>query len=83
MGPGPLRSLPKERGRAVKQHRYGWIRDTPDQRDRVFRAQRPAVLPKRVDLRPLWPGILDQGNLGSWLPCKAWRYRRQYGLSGR
>lgn len=49
----------------MKRHRYGWIRDAPDQRDRVFRARRPGVIPRRVDLRPLWPGILDQGNLGS------------------
>jgi C1A family cysteine protease len=49
--------------------RYGWIRDHPDQRDRLYSApprQEPEPeLPPKVTLRPDWPGILDQGDLGS------------------
>lgn len=45
-------------------HAYGLIRDPLDARD--HRATTPrAVLPKLVDLRPGFPGVYDQGNLGS------------------
>ncbi len=47
---------------------YGWVADTPDQRDHVYAAPAPylAKLPPKVDLRPLCPKtIYDQGNLGS------------------
>lgn len=47
--------------------RYGWIPDLPDQRDYIYAAPAPvlAVLPKKVDLRPHCPPVLDQGILGS------------------
>jgi C1A family cysteine protease len=48
------------------QH-YGWIPDLPDQRDHVYAAPPKvlAVLPKKADLRPKCPPVLDQGELGS------------------
>lgn len=47
--------------------RYGWLPDLPDQRDHFFAAPAPvmAVLPRRIDLRPHCPPVLDQGQLGS------------------
>lgn len=45
-------------------HRYGFVRDLPDHRDRFF-LERVAVLPKAVDLRKGMPPVYDQGNLGS------------------
>lgn len=55
---------------ARKIQGFGWIRDLPDPRDRVFAAQRPLnqALPAKVDLRQdpamSFP-IYDQGQLGS------------------
>jgi len=50
-------------------HRYGWIPDLPDQRDRRFDKMTPGVLPgpvpTHVDLRPGCPPVYDQGQLGS------------------
>ena len=47
-------------------HNYGWIPDTPDQRDCYYLSPRPrAALPTKVSLRPNWPEVLDQGQLGS------------------
>jgi C1A family cysteine protease len=51
-----------------KVKRYGWVADTPDQRDHLYAA--PAVnlgkLPPHVDLRPQCPKVVyDQGQLGS------------------
>jgi C1A family cysteine protease len=48
--------------------RYGWVADTPDQRDHLYSA--PVVnlkkLPPQVDLRPQCPKLVyDQGQLGS------------------
>jgi C1A family cysteine protease len=47
--------------------RYGWIADLPDHRDHVFAAPPKvlAKLPKKIDLRPQCPPVLDQGELGS------------------
>lgn len=45
---------------------YGWKRDKPDARD--YRLAQPvpvAALPKRVDLRPYCPPVIDQGQLGA------------------
>jgi C1A family cysteine protease len=46
---------------------YGWMPDVPDQRDHLYAA--PVVyvakLPARADLRPLFPPVYDQGQLGS------------------
>jgi len=46
---------------------YGWVPDLPDQRDRRYAAPRKvlAALPRRCDLRPHCPPVLDQGELGS------------------
>lgn len=51
-----------------KIKRYGWVPDTPDQRDHLYAA--PVVqlkkLPPKVDLRPQCPKVIyDQGQLGS------------------
>lgn len=48
-------------------YRYGWLPDTPDQRDHLY-ASAPRVLaklPAKVDLRPKCPPVFDQGELGS------------------
>jgi C1A family cysteine protease len=45
---------------------YGWIRDTPDARDRLYQLPRRATgLPPSVDLRTGCPAVYDQGGLGS------------------
>jgi C1A family cysteine protease len=51
----------------VKNSRYGWIPDVPDQRDFLLKAilRVPAKLPGKVDLRPLCSKVEDQGQLGS------------------
>jgi len=46
------------------QRRYNWVRDTPDKRDVKFK-YKVMRLPPSVDLRPLCPPVVDQGNLGS------------------
>jgi C1A family cysteine protease len=50
-----------------KIKRYGWIPDTPDQRDLYYSVRPPVMrkLPARVDFRDKCPGIYDQGGLGS------------------
>lgn len=49
--------------------RYGWVKDLPDKRDRLYQASYPGMyagqLPDRVDLRPGCPPVYDQGELGS------------------
>lgn len=48
----------------MNEHRFGWRPDLPDHRD----LPAPRLLtppPAHVDLRPLCPSVLDQGNLGS------------------
>jgi C1A family cysteine protease len=47
--------------------RYGWVRDLPDHRDHFYAAPPSALttLPSRVDLRPLFPAVYDQGLIGS------------------
>lgn len=45
---------------------FGWIPDTPDQRDYLYRTIAPKVkLPSKVDLRSLDSPIENQGQLGS------------------
>ena len=46
---------------------YGWLPDLPDHRDFLFGVRHPlkAALPSSVDLRPMCPPIVDQGQLGS------------------
>ncbi len=50
-----------------KIKKYGWLPDLPDARDFMYAAPRKVVaaLPVQVDLRPLCPPVLDQGELGS------------------
>jgi C1A family cysteine protease len=47
--------------------RYGWQPDLPDNRDLSYAATRVAIakLPPKVDLRPNFPAVYDQGDLGS------------------
>jgi C1A family cysteine protease len=47
--------------------RYGWLPDTPDQRDLIYAAPKPVLtkLPSKTDLRTHCPPIYDQGSLGS------------------
>jgi C1A family cysteine protease len=53
--------------RTVK--RYGWQRDLPDHRDRIFNLEEPVrlahQLPVQVDLQAEMPPVYDQGELGS------------------
>jgi C1A family cysteine protease len=45
---------------------YGWIRDFPDSRDRLYQLPRKVgALPPSIDLRPGCPALYDQGDLGS------------------
>lgn len=47
-------------------NKYGWKRDLPDIRDRTSILKLPPEnLPALVDLRPLCPPVLQQGDLGS------------------
>ena len=47
--------------------KYGWLPDLPDYRDHRYAAPRKllAKLPRKVDLRPRCPPVLDQGELGA------------------
>ena len=47
--------------------RYGWVPDLPDARDFMYSAPDKvlAKLPTKVDLRPKFPPVYDQGQLGS------------------
>jgi C1A family cysteine protease len=51
----------------MEGHGYGWVRDLPDKRDRLYSAPHEvaAALPPRVDLRTGFPPPYDQGALGS------------------
>jgi C1A family cysteine protease len=54
--------------RKTKIKRFGWVADTPDQRDHLYAApvQYLTKLPPKVDLRPQCPKtVYDQGQLGS------------------
>ncbi len=46
---------------------YGWRRDEPDTRDRLYAAiaHPPKRLPARVDLRPFCSAVENQGSIGS------------------
>jgi C1A family cysteine protease len=53
-------------GLAVRrQKRFGWRRDTPDQRDHLLAVAPPRTLPAHVSLRSQMPPVYDQGQLGS------------------
>lgn len=45
--------------------RYGWVKDTKDERDRLYSVSRPIALPDHVDLRAGGPQIFDQGQASS------------------
>jgi len=47
--------------------KYGWLPDLPDYRDHRYSAPRKilAQLPRKMDLRPFCPPVLDQGELGA------------------
>ena len=47
-----------------KIQRYGWLKDSLDQRDVCYLAP-PKRLPPKIDLRPYCPDVYDQGELGS------------------
>jgi C1A family cysteine protease len=50
----------------MAEHGYGWIRQLPDQRDRVYYPGSGLnIIPALVDLRPQMPPIYYQGGLGS------------------
>lgn len=51
--------------RTLNNHKFGWVRDLPDQRDHEFLALPSASLPAVVDLRSAMPPVYDQGQLGS------------------
>lgn len=63
-------TLSRASSRSKTNPKYGWFRDTPDERDypfsRVAKLDRATVF-QPVDLRttPLHPIVLDQGQLGS------------------
>ena len=50
-----------------KIQRYGWVPDLPDQRDHLYAAlpRFLVALPPSFDLRPQFPPVFDQGQLGS------------------
>jgi C1A family cysteine protease len=52
-----------------KNARYGWQRDLPDHRDRIYNLEesvlRPPQLPSRFSLRKEMPMVYDQDELGS------------------
>jgi C1A family cysteine protease len=55
-------------GRRVQ--RYGWVRDNPDHRDRIYNYEKPltptgVTLPKKFSLRSKFPKVFDQLELGS------------------
>lgn len=49
----------------MNTQRYGWLRDIPDFRDRYFEPPKMMEIPPQVDLRPLFPNVYSQGNIGS------------------
>lgn len=48
------------------KRKLGWVRDLPDHRDFAYTPTAPLrKLPEKVDLRPTFMPVYDQGNLGS------------------
>jgi C1A family cysteine protease len=56
---------PQQQDVPLANRRFGWKRDIPDQRDKIFRVEAPVPVPPLVDLRPFCPPVYDQGQLGS------------------
>ncbi len=52
---------------STNKRRYGWLPDVPDQRDHLYAVPVSylAKLPANIDLRPKFPPVYDQGQLGS------------------
>jgi C1A family cysteine protease len=44
---------------------YGWRRQLPDARDKLYTARLKDLPPAKADLRPSMPPVYDQGQLGS------------------
>ena len=63
----PVKKVLAPKKGKLKNTRYGWVPDVPDQRDYLLSAvlRIPAKLPSKVDLRLLCSKIEDQGQLGS------------------
>ena len=53
-----------------KRKIYGWLPDSPDQRDFLYNAIKPKIrIPRKVDLRRYCSLVERQGNLGSCTAC--------------
>ena len=50
---------------AVEQHKYGWVRDLPDQRDRYHHFEKKGELSSTFNLNISSVPIYNQGHLGS------------------
>ena len=63
----PVKKITVPKKSKLKNTRYGWVPDVPDQRDYFLSAvlRIPAKLPPLVDLRPLCSQVENQGQLGS------------------
>ena len=48
-----------------KRHLFGWKKDRPDHRDKLFQARGSLRAPKKADLRPTCSRVEDQGEIGS------------------
>jgi C1A family cysteine protease len=61
-----------------KNHRYGWKKDTYDERDlKVKFSKKKENLPVKIDLRSKWENVYTQGELGSCTSnaiCSAFTY---------
>ena len=54
----------------IKQKKYGWLPDIPDQRDFLYSAIKPKLrIPAKVDLRQYCSLVEQQGALGSCTAC--------------
>jgi C1A family cysteine protease len=69
----------------IRNHKYGWTPDIPDQRDQYVAFPDIAKFKSMIDLRDtnLLPDVYDQGNLGSCTAnalCTAfeYEYKRQF-----
>jgi C1A family cysteine protease len=49
------------------KRKFGWVKDTPDKRDKLYSDSMKIMkrLPKKVDLRPEFPPVYEQGNINS------------------
>jgi C1A family cysteine protease len=56
---------PFRRKTVGSERKYGWIPDSPDHRDHLFKIRKPIELPPKTDLRDKLIPVFDQGSLGS------------------